>query len=263
MPHTRGDVRIYYEQSGHGDPLLLVQGLGYDHLPWTWLRASLEAHFRTIVFDNRGAGRSDKPEGSYTIEELSDDVARLLDHLQIDRASLFGVSLGGYVCQMFALEHPHRLGRLVLGCTYMTGDPDRIQMPASTLELLMTREGTPEQIARRGLSAAFSDSFPSEHPDIFEQLVSWRVENPIPLHGYMGQLNAGLAFDIEDRISHIPACLIIHGDADGVVPIPRAHELHSSIPGSTLHVLPSVGHLFFIERVEETANLILDFIKAG
>lgn len=262
MPLVRvDDVEIHYEEKGQGEPLLMIQGLGYDHRPYTWLRDLLAGRFRTIAYDNRGVGRSSRPEGPYSIEMMAADASGLLEALSLDRAHVMGVSLGGYIGQMLALEHPGRVERLVLGCTYMTGDPERIEMPASTLALLTSREGTPEEVARRGLGTAFSAGFPSRSPEIFETLVRWRVEDPVPLHGYMAQLGAGMGFDVEDRVGSISSpVLIIHGDEDAVVPVERARELGRAIGGSRLEILEGAGHLFFIEEAARTADLVASFL---
>lgn len=255
-------VRIWHEERGSGEPLLMIQGLGYDHRPYAWLRDVLDTRTRTVVLDNRGVGDSDKPEGDYTIEEMARDAVGVLDRLGIERTFVLGVSLGGYVAQTIALEHPSRVRALVLGCTYMSGDPERIQMPASTLELLTDREGTPEELIRRGLSAAFAPGYPQERPDVFEQLVSWRLEHPVPLHGYMGQLAAGMAFDATGRVGGLSCpVLVLHGDADAVVPVERGPELAAAIPGARLEILEGAGHLFFIEQVERTSRLVLGFLE--
>jgi len=265
MPFAHiGDVEIFFDETGSGEPLLMIQGLGYDHRPYAWLREILSRELRTIAHDNRGAGLSGKPEGDYTIDEIATDAVGLLDHLGIERASVMGVSLGGYVAQTIAVGHPNRISRLVLGCTFFSGNPERIRMPASTLAILLERKGTAEEIARRGLGTAFSNRFPARRPDVFETLVRWRVESPIPLHGYMGQLKAGMAFDLEGSVGTIRTpTLVIHGDEDAVVPVDRGRELHAAIPGSRLEILPGAGHLFFIEEAERTASLVLGFVRGG
>ncbi len=258
--HVR-DVDIAHEVVGSGVPLFMIQGLGYDHVPFTWLRDALSASFRTIVFDNRGVGGSSVPPGPYTIEGMADDVTGLMDALGIDRAHVLGVSLGGYVAQMLALSHPDRVLRMVLGCTCMTGDPERMMMPRATLDLLLDREGTPEQIARRGLAVAFSESFPPRSPDIMDALVRHRVTHPVTLEGYRAQLSAGMEFDVTDRVSRISCpVLVLHGDLDAVVPVDRGRELASAIPGARLEVQPGAGHLFFIEEADRTADLVTSFL---
>ena len=261
---TVNNVNLYYEVEGEGEPLLMIQGLGYDHRPFAWLRAELKNHMRLILFDNRGAGRSDAPDGPYTVEQMAGDAAALLDALAIGKAAVLGVSLGGSIAQMMALRHPGKVAKLIVGCSYFSGNPERMKMPQETLELLMKREGTPEQIARRGFAVAFSNDYPARNPEVFEQLVRWRVQDPITPEGYFAQLQAGLGFDIEDEVGNITApALIIHGDADRVVPPGRGKELAAAVRGSRLEILKDCGHLFFIEQAEDVAGMIRDFVVRG
>jgi fatty-acyl-CoA synthase len=263
MPFVKANgVRLYYETSGAGRPLLLVQGLGYDHRPYFWLAEALKKDFRVVLFDNRGVGRSGVPPGPYSIEQMADDAAALLDRLGIEKASVLGVSLGGYIAQMLALRHPQRVERLIIGCSFFSGDPEKLMMPREAIDALTLREGTPEEIARRGLAVAFSKNFPPKHPDIFEQLVRWRVELPVTAAGYFAQLQAGMGFEVEKRIGSVTGeVLILHGDLDGVVFVERGCELHEAVPGSKLEILEGCGHLFFIEQAEATARLVSTFVR--
>ena len=115
-----GDVKIHYTETGNGDPLLLIMGFGMPGDAWLGVLPFLEG-FRAIYFDNRGTGQSDKPEGPYTIEQMADDAAGILDHLRIERAHVYGVSMGGMIAQEFVLRHPRKVRSLVLGCTMCGG----------------------------------------------------------------------------------------------------------------------------------------------
>ena len=108
-------IDIYYEEHGHGDPLLLIMGLAADSVAWMFQLPDFSEHYRTIVFDNRGVGRSSKPAGLYTIAQMAADAAGLLDHLKIERALVVGVSMGGMIAQELALRHPKKVRGLVLG----------------------------------------------------------------------------------------------------------------------------------------------------
>src|SRR5262249_55380769 len=120
MPKIRvDDIDIHYEVRGKGAPLLLIMG-SQGNLDW-WpeeLKQGLEKHFRLIMFDNRGAGRTGEVDGQYRIPQMADDAAGLLEALEIPRAHVFGVSMGGMIAQEFALRHPKRVDHLVLGCTH-------------------------------------------------------------------------------------------------------------------------------------------------
>src|SRR5258708_37268948 len=125
MPFIESDgARIYWEESGPAsdppsndiEPLLLIMGLGYAHQMWHRTRPIVSAHYRTIVFDNRGVGKSDVPVGPYPIPQMAADAAAVLDAAGIKRARGFGISMGGMIAQEFALQYPDRVERLILGC---------------------------------------------------------------------------------------------------------------------------------------------------
>ena len=117
-----GDVKLYYEVHGRGEPLLMIMGLGSSSATWSpVLVTELSRRFQTIVYDNRGTGQSDKPAIPYSLEMFAGDAIALLDALKIERTHVFGVSMGGMIAQELALGHPSRLQTLTLGCTTCGG----------------------------------------------------------------------------------------------------------------------------------------------
>src|SRR5262249_35935611 len=112
-----GDVDLYYEEHGKGFPCLLIMGLAAHSTAWVLQVAEFAERYRAIAFDNRGVGRSSKPPGPYTIHQMADDAVGLLDALDVRRAHVVGVSMGGMIAQEVALRHPHRVQGLVLACT--------------------------------------------------------------------------------------------------------------------------------------------------
>jgi pimeloyl-ACP methyl ester carboxylesterase len=122
MPTAKvGDINIYYEIHGKGEPLVLIYGyVGHSGL---WFRQipTLSKKYRVIAFDNRGIGQSDKPDIPYTMAMMAADIAGLLDIIGIDAAHVFGISMGGMIAQHFALNYPQRVISLILGCTYCGG----------------------------------------------------------------------------------------------------------------------------------------------
>lgn len=262
MPHVQvNELRLFYVEQGHGEAVVFIPGLGGDHHLWHRQLPAFAPHFRAIAIDNRGAGQSDHPDIPYSIEQMADDVAGLLDALGIDRAHIIGASMGGFIAQMFALRHPHRLNRLILCCTSF-GGPNVVPMPPESLAVFTHRTGDPETDLRRVWAISVTERFLREHPEALEEYVAWRVAHPQPLHAYQRQLAAAMAFDLEARVHEIRApTLIAHGAEDRVVPVENARRLHARIPHSRLVIFPEAGHLFFIEQAEAFNRVAIAFLK--
>jgi 3-oxoadipate enol-lactonase len=135
MPTKKvGDINIYYEIHGKGEPLVLIMGYGLSSAAWSPVLPALAQKYKVITFDNRGAGKSDKPDGPYTMDMMAGDLAGLLDAIRIKAAHIFGISMGGMIAQHFALRYPERVRSLILGCTTCGGShgvaPDAAAMAA-------------------------------------------------------------------------------------------------------------------------------------
>ncbi len=263
MPYAAvNGVQLYYETQGRGAPVVLVAGLGADAHFWYKQAPALAERFEVIAFDNRGACRSDKPDEPYSIRMLADDVAGLLDALEIAAANLVGASLGGVVVQEFALAYPARAQRIVLCCTSF-GGPHSVPIPAETTQVLLGRTGDPERDLRAFLAVQLATNFPETHPEEIADYVAWRVAHPQPLFAYQRQLMAAAAHDTENRIGDLRLpVLILHGGQDRVVPAGNGELLAARIPGARLHVFPDAGHLFLWERADDANRLIREFLTA-
>jgi pimeloyl-ACP methyl ester carboxylesterase len=138
MPRQRvGDIEIYYEVHGAGPrTLVMVRGLGSNLLSWYEQIDVLPRHYKCVMFDNRGAGRTDKPDAPYSIKQMADDTAGLMDALGIGRAALLGISMGGMIAQEFALYHQEKLSCLILGCTHF-GGANVVQSPPEIAAAIM------------------------------------------------------------------------------------------------------------------------------
>ena len=131
-------ARIYWDEQGQGEPVLLIMGLGYPSAMWYRIRPTLAARYRTIALDNRGAGLSDTPPGPYPITQMASDAAAVLDAAGVESAHVFGVSMGGMIAQEFALQYSQRVLSLILGCT-AAGGPTAVRAEPAAIQMLMTR----------------------------------------------------------------------------------------------------------------------------
>lgn len=258
MPYAdRAGVRLYWEEEGSGDPLLLVMGLGYPLQMWHRTRQIVSRHFRTILFDNRGAGRSDKPPGPYSISDMANDAMAILDSAQVESAHVFGVSMGGLIAQEIALQSPERVRSLVLGCTGC-GGPRAVRAEREAFNVLLARDVTmPEHI-----SASVPYLYHPETPParIEEDLAIRREHIPEP-SAYQAQLAAILSWQSYERLPGIRVpVLVIHGGADRLVPPGNGALIAERIPNAQLVLLPGAGHLFTTDQPEAAHTAILDFL---
>lgn len=258
-------VALYFEVHGSGSetPLILVEGLGAA--TWLWERqvgAFAEA-LPVVVYDNRGVGRSDAPEGPYSIAQMADDLAAVLDELGIDRAHVLGASMGGFIAQEFALRYPDRVDRLVLVST-SAGGATHVPMAPEVLAQMMAPPTTndPRALVASRLPLAFTEAFLAD-PATVAHLVDQRLERPQPPHAYQAQLMAGATFDAADRVHRITApTLVAAADGDLVVPVENARRLVAALPCAELRIYPGLGHQFFVEAPEAFNRDVLAFLLA-
>ncbi len=258
-------INMYYETHGEGEPIVLIMGLGGTAEMWFRQVPGLSKGHRVIAFDNRGVGRSDKPDVEYTMSMLAQDTAGLLDTLEIGAAHIYGVSMGGMVAQNFALRWPKRVLSLILGCT-SCGGQHFILPDAEALDFLVSwhhrGQLTPEGRTRRLVPFNFSQEFISSRPAIVEQFISKTVQYWPPPHTFERQAQAVLTHDTYDRLPRIKApTLVIAGSADRQVPVENSRILASRLPNAELVVLKNMGHGFFIEGAEEANREILRFLR--
>lgn len=255
-------INLYYEIAGYGAAVVLIGGLGADGHFWYKQVPELAQRFMVITPDNRGAGRSDKPDEPYTIRAMADDVRGLLDHLRIAKAHVVGASMGGFIAQEFAIAYPQRVAKLVLCCTSF-GGPNSEPIPQEAVQVLLYRTGDPERDLRAFLALGFGTDYPQTNADELEAYVAWRLAHPQPLHAYRRQLEAASAHNTESRLVGLQVpVLILHGARDRVVPARNAKLLAAKIVGAQVHLFQDAGHLFLWERATEANRLIIDFLEA-
>lgn len=257
-----GDINLEYYDEGEGPPLLMIRGLGAQCTTWGEpLLAPLRERFRVIRFSNRGTGLSDKPQGPVSVKTLADDAAAVLDMLGLERAHVFGVSLGGMIAQELVLNHPKRVDRLVLGCTFCGGDK-AVRASDEVTVLLMPQPGlSREELIRRTRPALIMQRMIDEQPEFLDEMMRLDIETPTPQETVVNQIMAVGEFDTYDRLPSIKTpTMVLHGDTDVLVPTANARVLHERIPGSTLEIVPEAGHMFFWEHPQRTAELLALFL---
>lgn len=263
MPKVQvSGINLFYEVQGEGQPLLLIYGLAGRGNGWKFQTESLSPHFKTITFDNRGVGETDQPIEIYSLAQMSDDAAGLLDALGIESAYVFGISMGGMIAQEFALRHPQRVRKLALGCTHC-GIKHCEPSPAWVTEIFKSLPGKPrEQVVRECTPINYSPHTQQHRPELIESMVPLFVDNRQRLHGYVNQINAVWAFDAFDRLPQISTpTLVMTGKDDVLVPPANSKTLAERIPNARLIEFPQAGHLFFIEKADEVNQVLLDFFR--
>lgn len=250
-------AKLYWDEQGRGEPVLLIMGLGYPSCLWHRIRPLLSQHFRTIAFDNRGVGLSDVPPGPYLIATMASDAAAVLDAAGVSNAHVFGVSMGGMVAQEFTLQYPARTRSLILGCT-SAGGPTAIRAERKVADVLMVRGMTLEQAREAILPYIYDADTPREK---IEEDLSLRRRWLPTLEGYTAQLQGILAWEAYSRIAQITApALVIHGKSDALVPPGNGELIAARIPGAKLVLLDHASHLFLTDQLQAANKEILQFL---
>jgi 3-oxoadipate enol-lactonase len=252
-------TKIYWDEQGQGEPLLLIMGLGYPSTLWHRARPALAQRFRTIAFDNRGIGLSDVPPGPYPIATMASDAAAVLDAAGVARAHVFGISMGGMIAQEFALRCPERTNSLILGCT-SPGGPSAVRAESKVADILFVRGMTLEQAREAIVPYIYDATTPREK--IEEDMNLRRLWLP-SMAGYTAQLQGILAWEGYSRIAQIKApTLVIHGKSDALVPCGNGELIAQRIPGAKFILLDHASHLFLTDQAEAALEEIVEFLLA-
>jgi len=256
-------TELHYVREGGGEPILLIQGMAATHLTWgDRFLSTLAQSFDCIAFDNRGMGRSGRAAVPFTVADLTADVVGLLDALEIERAHVLGASLGGMVAQELALAHPERVHRLILGATYCGGSKGRLPDRAVVEGLgAAMASGDRERVYRAMWEVMLSPTFRADE-ERFAEFREMAVALPAPRAVIVEQLRAGGLHDASDRLDRISApTLVVHGTADSIFSPWNGEQIAASIP-ARLELLQDVGHLFWWEQPERSADLVTEHALA-
>jgi len=266
---STNQIEINYQINGSGHPLLLIAGVGYSSWYWKWIVPDLALDFQVITFDNRGAGDSEKPPGSYTVEMMAADTAGLLDSLVIKGAYVMGHSLGGFIAQELVVSRPDLVSKLILAST-THGGTKVIPITPEALQVMTDREGNPLELVQRGIQIACAPGFQESSPATVKELVEYRFSNPVPPDHYHAQVMAGAgmaAFSDEQVAERMAAIkvptLVLFGEHDKVVPPGNAELIAGKLRDARVHILRGAGHMFPIEAPDATVEVIRQFLLDG
>jgi len=258
-------TELHYLRRGEGEPLLLIQGMSATHLAWGRpFLDELECSFDTIVFDNRGMGLSGEAELPFAIADLAADTAGLLDALELETVHVAGISMGGMIAQELALAHPERIRTLTIGASYC-GGPEGTLMAPEDLQMLGTAyaSGVAEQVFRAMWEINLSPDFRAEDSR-FAAFTEMGSALPAPQPVVLQQMRACGAHDTHQRLGQIDLpTLVIHGDVDRLLGYPNGQQIAARIPGARLETLEGVGHMFWWEQPQRSAELIREHALAA
>lgn len=254
------DIQMAYTDTGVGRPIVLIHGYPFNRTLWNEQVAALSSSYRVVVPDLRGSGESDASPGPATMNRMAQDVAQLMDHLEISRAVIGGLSMGGYVALAFYKQFPSRVRALVLADTRASAD---------TAEGKQTRTQQAEKALSEGMAGIADAMLPklltpetvSKRPEIVKRVRDMMLKTK-PEGAASSLLGMAERDDQTELLSRITAnTLIVVGAEDAITPVADSEKMHNAIAGSRLVVLENAGHVSNLERTEEFNQALLDFLR--
>jgi pimeloyl-ACP methyl ester carboxylesterase len=270
MTKTRvSDIDIYYEEHGDPDaePLLLIMGFTANAGAWALQIPALAQRYRVIAFDNRGAGRTTQPDGPYTIPQMADDAAGLLDALGAGPAHIIGSSMGGMIAQEFALRHPQRVRTLTLMCTTPGGPnsfgyAEMVDYSEALDEIQDLSQMLTPELMQASIDVHFTPEFMKAPGAGFQAMIGSGIMYPSTLAGVKGQTAAIVKHDTYARLPRIAApTLVTAGSDDTFVDARNSPLLAGRIPNAELRMFEGLRHGFAVERPDLVNPVLLEFLS--
>lgn len=258
--HANG-IDIYYSQRGEGPDLLMIMGLGAHSGAWALNAPELAKSFRVTTFDNRGAGRTSAPDEPYSMRQMADDTAALMEAIGLERAHVLGASMGGMIAQELAINNPGHIDRLVLACS--RARTSEMRRRVSVAQRALYEAGVPRESIMAIQQPWGSTATLLQDPAKPAAAIAFAMQDPHPIakHAYLRQLDATMAHDTLDRLKRIEAeTLVLVGAEDILTPPYESEELAANIPNATLRILPRGGHGFSGEYPAEFNAAVVEFL---
>ena len=266
MPYVETNgIKMYYEESGSGDPLILIMGITARGEVWGVHEEDWGQHFRCIMPDNRGVGLSDKPVGDYSSAMMADDYAGLMDSLGIEKARIVGCSMGSVIAQQLCLRHPEKVESAVLMCPWASCDNYAAGIFSHMVicKAHLDNQQFMEWIQLLIFTKPFFDN-----EECYDGLLQGRKdfdanEVPQPLHGLRGQAAACVGHNEAADLGRIEApCLVIGGKDDIFTPMWMAEEVAGGISNCDTHFYDEAGHAFHFEKTDDFNPRIREWLQA-
>jgi len=259
VPHATAPdgVTIAYQVRGEGEPLVLLSGQANSHEWWEDVREDFHGARTTITFDYRGTGGSGESPTTYGTRQFADDVITVLNDLGVDRADVYGTSMGGRVAQWVAAAHPDRVRSLVLGCT-SPGGKHGFERDDDVRRALSSPDA--DVIRRTLLDLMYTPEWLATHRGPYRTLGDRRM-SPRARRGHLAASNLHDAWDVLPDIT--ARTLVVHGDADVFNPTANAPLLTERIPDARMVLVPGARHAYFEEFRAVASPLVLDFLDEG
>ncbi|MFX1340266.1 MAG: alpha/beta fold hydrolase [Promethearchaeota archaeon] len=274
------NIKICYDIHGEGEPVILIHGFSDRKEHWRAQVGVLSKNFKVIRMDNRGAGKSERPDGEYTMETYASDVAGLMDYLDIESSHIIGHSLGGMIAQNFAILYPNRVKRLILINTI-----PGLKLPGENIDeaIKMYRENAinshkailndPLNEFLKGAKPSYSRQFwktMKEDPtkkfyDIWsvKDLVKEKTEYGPTIKDLSNQAHALSTHNTYERLHEIKSeVLILSAQKDKSCPVSMGEKMHELIPNSKFIVIEGAAHQSVLEKAPEVNQVIIDFLKS-
>lgn len=264
MPATAhsGGVSISYSTHGEGrETLLLISGTGHDRHFWDGQLPGFSAEYRCIVFDNRGVGASSTSPPGYSLADMADDAAGVLDHAGIGRAHVMGFSMGGHIAQELAINHPTRVASLGVHHSWARNSP-RLRSFQETRRHLAEHDQR-VALAEFSILGLHSHDYYNANVKKLEAHRRFLLEQSPANAGWIGQLEACLTGDTYDRLPQIRVpTLVTCSDLDVIAAPHHSREIAARIPRARLHEMYGTGHVALMERPDEFLQICLEFLRS-
>lgn len=255
-------INLYYEIHGEGEPLVLIAGLTAHSGSWPNQLPEFAKHYQVIMLDNRNSGRSDIDNINYNVKTMAEDVIALLDHLQISSAHILGRSMGGYIAQEIAINHPSYVNKLILS----------VSIPVSSISknllfdhfLNLKDPSFDQRLFWKELIFWENSPLLLKDAETLEEAVTGCLANPYmqSYEGFKNQIRAIQEHNSEDRLQLIKSpTLVVTGEQDLLTPPKETQALANKISNARWECLPKAGHAVHDDQAKLFNELVLEFLN--